>query len=41
MLEEHKPLHFIEHRIVRIGGEVIHVEMAAAPLTFEGNRPRR
>ncbi|HEY1490966.1 MAG TPA: ATP-binding protein, partial [Verrucomicrobiae bacterium] len=36
MLEEHKPLHFIEHRIVKLGGDVIHVEMAAAPLTFEG-----
>jgi PAS domain S-box-containing protein len=36
MMEDHKPLHFIEHRIVRIGGAVIHVEMAAAPLTFEG-----
>ena len=36
MLEEHKPLHFIEHRIVRLGGDVINVEMAAAPLTFEG-----
>jgi len=36
MLEEHKPLHFVEHRIVRLGGEVINVEMAAAPLTFEG-----
>jgi PAS domain S-box-containing protein len=36
MLEEHKPLHFIEHRIVRLDGEVINVEMAAAPLTFEG-----
>jgi len=36
MMEDHKPLHFIEHRIVRIGGEVLHVEMAAAPLTFEG-----
>ena len=35
-MEDHKPLHFIEHRIVRIGGEVLHVEMAAAPLTFEG-----
>jgi len=36
MLEEHKPLHFVEHRIVRLGGDVINVEMAAAPLTFEG-----
>ncbi len=36
MMEEHKPLHFIEHRIIRLGGEVLHVEMAAAPLTFEG-----
>ena len=36
MMEDHKPLHFIEHKIIRLGGEVIHVEMAAAPLTFEG-----
>jgi PAS domain S-box-containing protein len=34
--EEHKPLHFVEHRIIRLDGEVIDVEMAAAPLTFEG-----
>jgi len=36
MLEDHKTLHFFEHRVVRIGGEVLYVEMAAAPLTFEG-----
>ena len=36
MLDEHKTLHFIEHRIVKLDGEVIYVEMAAAPLTFEG-----
>jgi PAS domain S-box-containing protein len=34
--EEHKPLHFVEHRILRLDGTVIDVEMAAAPLTFEG-----
>jgi PAS domain S-box-containing protein len=34
--EEHKPLSFIEHRIVRLDGSTIDVEMAAAPLTFEG-----
>jgi len=34
--DEHKPLHFIEHRITRLDGTVIDVEMAAAPLTFEG-----
>jgi PAS domain S-box-containing protein len=34
--EELKPLHFVEHRIVQLDGAVINVEMAAAPLTFEG-----
>ncbi len=36
MLDDHKTLHFIEHRIVKLDGEIIYVEMAAAPLTFEG-----
>jgi PAS domain S-box-containing protein len=36
LFEEHKPLPFVEHRIVRLDGVVIDVEMAAAPLTFEG-----
>jgi PAS domain S-box-containing protein len=36
LYEEHKPLHFIEHRIMQLDGAVIDVEMAAAPLTFEG-----
>src|SRR5580765_2150985 len=31
--EEHKPLRFVEHRIVRLDGTAIDVEMAAAPLT--------
>ena len=35
--EEHKPLPFVEHRIQRLDGAAIDVEMAAAPLTFEGN----
>lgn len=34
--EEHKPLRFIEHKIVRLDAVPIDVEMAAAPLTFEG-----
>jgi PAS domain S-box-containing protein len=34
--DEHKPLHFVEHRITQLDGAVINVEMAAAPLTFEG-----
>jgi PAS domain S-box-containing protein len=34
--EEHKPLRFIEHRIIRLDGVAIDVEMAATPLTFEG-----
>lgn len=34
--EEHKPLRFIEHRIVRLDGVSFDVEMGAAPLTFEG-----
>jgi PAS domain S-box-containing protein len=34
--EEHKPLSFVEHKIVRPDGKIIDVEMAAAPLTFEG-----
>jgi PAS domain S-box-containing protein len=36
LYEEHRPLSFVEHKIVRLDGKVIHVEMAAAPLTFEG-----
>jgi len=36
LFEEHKPLHFIEHRIIQMGDGTINVEMAAAPLTFEG-----
>lgn len=34
--EEHKPLRFVEHRIIRLDGVSINVEMAATPLTFEG-----
>jgi len=34
--EDHKPLRFVEHRIVRLDGESSDVEMGAAPLTFEG-----
>lgn len=34
--EEHKPLRFVEHKIVRLDGESFDVEMGAAPLTFEG-----
>lgn len=34
--EEHKPLRFVEHKVVRLDTLPIDVEMAAAPLTFEG-----
>ena len=34
--EEHKPLRFVEHKIMRLDGESFDVEMGAAPLTFEG-----
>lgn len=34
--EERKPLRFLEHRIIRLDGVAINVEMAATPLTFEG-----
>lgn len=34
--DEHKPLRFVEHKIVRLDGESFDVEMGAAPLTFEG-----
>lgn len=36
--EEHKPLRFVEHRIVRLDSVSIDVEMAAAALTFEGKQ---
>lgn len=36
--EEHKPLRFVEHRIIRLDGVAIDVEMAATPLTFEGRQ---
>lgn len=36
--DEHKPLRFVEHRIVRLDGVAIDVEMAATPLTFEGKQ---
>lgn len=38
LYDEHKPLHFIEHRIVRLDGTTVTVEMAATPLTFEGQQ---
>ncbi len=34
--EEHKPLRFVEHRVIRLDGSAIDVEMAATPLTFQG-----
>jgi PAS domain S-box-containing protein len=34
-MEEHRPVPFAEARIVRRDGEVIDVEIAAAPMTFE------
>jgi light-regulated signal transduction histidine kinase (bacteriophytochrome) len=34
--DEQKPLRFVEHRIIRLDGVAIDVEMAATPLTFEG-----
>jgi PAS domain S-box-containing protein len=36
LYDEHKPLHFTEHRILRLDGTAIDVEMAASPLVFEG-----
>lgn len=36
MIREQKPIPFTEQRIVRVDGRVVDVEMAAAPLTFEG-----
>jgi PAS domain S-box-containing protein len=36
--EEHRPINFIEHRVIRLDGVAIDVEMAAAPLTFEGKQ---
>jgi PAS domain S-box-containing protein len=38
LLTEQKPMPFSEHRVVRPDGSVVEVEMAAAPLTFEGRR---
>ena len=34
--EDHKPLHFVEHKVTRLDGAPVDVEMAATPLTFEG-----
>src|SRR5581483_6657934 len=34
--DEQKPIRFFEHKIVRADGTSVDVEMAAAPLTFEG-----
>lgn len=36
LLREHKPVSFVERRWVRLDGVVLDVEVAAAPLTFEG-----
>lgn len=36
--EQQKPVSFLEHRVVRMDGHIVHVEMAAAPLTYEGKR---
>ena len=36
--DDHKPLHFVEHRIVRLDGTTVNVEMAATPLVFEGKQ---
>jgi len=36
VLDDHRTLNFIEHRIIRLDGVAIDVEMGAAPLTFEG-----
>jgi len=36
LLEDHKTLNFVEHRIIRLDGVAVDVEMGAAPLTFEG-----
>src|SRR4051812_8240848 len=34
--EDHKPLRFVEHKVLRLDGEPVDVEMAATPLIFEG-----
>ncbi|HEY9508489.1 MAG TPA: ATP-binding protein [Verrucomicrobiae bacterium] len=38
LLKEQKPISFLEHRVVRPDGSLVEVEMAAAPLTFEGRK---
>jgi PAS domain S-box-containing protein len=38
LCEDHKPMRFLEHKIIRLDGAPIDVEMAAAPLTFEGKQ---
>jgi PAS domain S-box-containing protein len=36
LTDEHRAIPFIEQRIVRVDGSAVDVEIAAAPLTFEG-----
>jgi PAS domain S-box-containing protein len=36
VLQDQKPMPFFEQRVLRLDGTVVEVEMAAAPLTFEG-----
>jgi PAS domain S-box-containing protein len=36
MLKEQKPIPFTEERVLRVDGQTVDVEMAAAPLRFEG-----
>ena len=36
LLEEHRPIPFLEIQVIRLDGDALDVEMAAAPLTFEG-----
>lgn len=36
VLEKHNSIPFTEYRVLRVDGSMVEVEMAAAPLTFEG-----
>jgi len=38
LYEDHRPLHFVEHRIIRLDGTALDVEMAGTPLVFEGKQ---
>jgi len=36
LIEENRPVAFLEQRVIRTDGREVHVEMAAAPMKFEG-----